>query len=86
MTLYSLVKRYRGTCCSYSVYQPEDPTNLLPDKLLLVLASTVTLASESRASHYHILPSHDSGYRATLLPVYYSATRDIAEPTLRKFP
>jgi hypothetical protein len=34
-------------------------------KLLLTLASTVILGSESRGTHDHILRSHDSGCRAT---------------------
>jgi hypothetical protein len=43
----------------------------LSGKLLLVFASTVFLDSESCGTHDHILPSHDSGSRATLhdLPV-----------------
>jgi hypothetical protein len=40
-------------------------------KLLLVLASRVSLASESRGDHDHILLSHDSESRATS-PVQYS--------------
>jgi hypothetical protein len=36
-------------------------------KLLLVLASTVTLGSESRGTHDHILLSHDSGSRETIV-------------------
>jgi hypothetical protein len=32
-------------------------------KMLLVLASTVTLDSESRRTHYHIFPSQNSGSR-----------------------
>jgi hypothetical protein len=38
----------------------------LSGKLLLALASTVILGSESRWTHDHILLSHDSGSRATL--------------------
>jgi hypothetical protein len=36
-----------------------------PGKLLLVLASTVILGSQSGGTHDHILLSHDSGSRAT---------------------
>jgi hypothetical protein len=40
----------------------------LPGKLLLALVSTSILASESRGTHSHVLPFHDSRRRATHSP------------------